>query len=252
MSSAGSDLRESTRAALGVVPIDDDVVAMRPLHRIPLVQHAVAALAASGVVTLVVVAASPGLVATLSASLAAVSTGTGVPVRVVPAVGTGAGRQLDVALAETGGDPAPELVVLHYCCHPLATPELVKDVVARLSGEDARAARFAAAIPVRPVVDTLKVLDREDAVTGTVQREGFRLVFSPQVYRREALAGWLAEAADDELDVPGPDAIPRLVQRVGGRLLSVPAPGELVRIVVEEDLMLAAAMMQVREHTGER
>ena len=78
-------------------------------------------------------------------------------------------------------DPvAPDPVILvHDAARPLATPELVGAVAAA-------AARYGAAIPVLPVMETLKRLDG-DLVGVTVDRTGVVAAQTPQGVRRSLL-----------------------------------------------------------------
>ena len=235
-----------SRSVPAVVPVADDdgpvpggPPAFRELDGIPLLRRAVAALAAAGVVERIVVACPRPLAAAAGDLTLPPAGGSWVPVDVVPTAGPGPGHRLRSTLADLTG---AELVVVHDPLHPLAPPALVDEVVAALREAPAD---VVAAVPVRPVTDTLKWVDEDDVVRSTADREGFRLVYSPQAHRLRPLAEALAGATDEELGRAGADVLPRLVQDRGGRLVSVPAPGEVFRVATPEDVALAEAMLRV-------
>lgn len=156
--------------------------------------------------------------------------------------GPGPGHRLRDALDGLRADT----VVVHDPLHALAATDFVTRVVHAL---DQAGPDVFAAVPVRPVTDTLKVLAPDDVIAGTADREHFRMVYTPQAYRAGPLLAALDMATDEELRLPEADLLPRLVQRIGGRLLSVQAPSEVFRIVDEEDLVLAEAMLHVAAGT---
>jgi 2-C-methyl-D-erythritol 4-phosphate cytidylyltransferase len=140
-----------------------------------------------------------------------------------------------------------DIVVLHDPLYPLAPAALVRLVVQALHDHPAAAA----AVPVRQVTDTLKRLDEQDVVETTVDRASHRMVFSPQAYRVRALLAALSEtgaaagstaAGEGDLQV---HTLPERVQATGGRLVPVPAPGEVFRVGHRDDLALVEAMVQV-------
>jgi 2-C-methyl-D-erythritol 4-phosphate cytidylyltransferase len=239
--------------AVGIVPVGQDdrqapagCAALRVLRGVPLVRRAVGALARSGAVGQIVVVVPPALADPITDLL------VDLDVRVLPVRENGPGHRVLAALYEVLHDreadlgPAPDgesrLVVVHDPLHPLAPAELVRAVLTRL-GE--APPHCHAVVPVRPVTDTLKWVDEDDVVTSTVDRGGYRMVYSPQAYRPAALLAALEVAGGAELRAPGADVLPRLVQGAGGGLLSVPAPGEVFRIATEDDLLLAEAMLHV-------
>jgi 2-C-methyl-D-erythritol 4-phosphate cytidylyltransferase len=235
-----------TRSVPAVVPVapDDFHVpggppAFRELDGVPLLRRAVAALAAAAVVERIVVACPRPLAAAAGDLTLPPAGESWVPVDVVPTAGPGPGHRLRAMLADL---TASELVVVHDPLHPLAPPALVCEVVDALREAPAD---VVAAVPVRPVTDTLKWVDEDDVVRSTADREGFRMVYSPQAHRLRPLAAALAAATDDDLRGAGADVLPRLVQDRGGRLVSVPAPGEVFRIATPEDVALAEAMLHV-------
>jgi 2-C-methyl-D-erythritol 4-phosphate cytidylyltransferase len=239
--------------ALGIVPVTHDdrdapagCAALRELRGLTLVRRAVGALARSGRVSRVLVPAPPALLAVLAEQLRA-GLPASVDVEVIPVTENGPGARVRAVLAGAAAavcaDPAG-VVVVHDPLHPLAPSGLVHAVVDLLAAEQGGGA-CAGVVPVRPVTDTLKWVDEDDVVTGTADRQTFRMVYSPQAYRAGVLAAALATASPEDLRRRGAEVIPRVVEAAGGRLRTVPAPGEVFRIATTDDLVLAEAMLHV-------
>jgi len=88
----------------------------------------------------------------------------------------GATRQASVhAGLEALRPRAPDLVLVHDAARPFASPALIARGIAA-----ARAC--GAAIPALPVADTVKTVDSDGAVTGTIDRAQLRLVQTPQAF----------------------------------------------------------------------
>jgi 2-C-methyl-D-erythritol 4-phosphate cytidylyltransferase len=227
---------------LGVVPVllDDPegpmgCAALRVLRGSSLVHRAAAALARSGVADRVVVAVPEVL---LDAVTAAVAQPPIAPdVRVVPAARGGLGHEELAALVSASGDAAT--VVVHDPRYPLARAALAGTAVRALEAPGEQAA---AVVPVRPVTDTLKWVDADGAITGTADRDRFRLVCGPAAYRTAALVEAL-RAAPTGAAAGGAESLPRLVREAGGRVIFLPAPSDVLRVATAEDVVLAEAML---------
>ncbi|HEY6254865.1 MAG TPA: bifunctional 2-C-methyl-D-erythritol 4-phosphate cytidylyltransferase/2-C-methyl-D-erythritol 2,4-cyclodiphosphate synthase [Xanthobacteraceae bacterium] len=88
----------------------------------------------------------------------------------------GATRQASVrAGLEALAPRRPDLVLVHDAARPFASPALIARGIAA-----ARAC--GAAIPVLAIPDTVKTVDRDGAVTGTIDRAQLRLVQTPQAF----------------------------------------------------------------------
>jgi 2-C-methyl-D-erythritol 4-phosphate cytidylyltransferase len=245
-----------------VVPVDVDdrtaplgCAALRELRRRPLVLWAASALQSSGVAREVVVAVPPAL----QEAVAQILPASEVPVEVLPvqadghghrllaalrarpATGWATGRAAGTATGAAAGDA--DVVVVHDPLHPLSSPGLVRDVVRDLLATPG----LAASIPARAVTDTLKWVDEDEVVLGTADREAYRMVYSPQAYRRGALQDALSRADDQALRAHGCEVLPHLVQACGGAVSLVPSGGEALRVAGEEDLVLAEARLHVAD-----
>ncbi|TMK39455.1 MAG: 2-C-methyl-D-erythritol 4-phosphate cytidylyltransferase [Actinobacteria bacterium] len=183
----------------------------------PMVDWSVRALSESPAIERIVVALPPGAEAPAGA--------TGV------AGGPSRSASVRAALGAVGpGDP----VLVHDAARPLLTAELVARVLEGLSdGADG-------AIAAAPVTDTIKQVDAEGRVTGTLERERLWAVQTPQAFRRHALERaldvdprTLAAATDDAW----------LVERSGGVVRVVPAPPGNLKVTELDDLVRAEAAL---------
>jgi 2-C-methyl-D-erythritol 4-phosphate cytidylyltransferase len=236
-----TDRLDRTRA-IGVVPVVHDdreapagCRALRPLAGITLLRRVTEASARSGALERLLVPVPPAVVGAAEELLADLAD---VPVELVPAQRNGFGARLLAAL-RTAPLPPDGVVVVADPLHPLAPAALVLDVLAGLAADGG----CAGVVPVGPVTDTLKWVDEDDVITATADREAFRVVHSPQAYRAGALVAALERAGEPALRAGGVESLPRLVLAAGGRLVTVPAPGELVRITGPDELLLAEALL---------
>lgn len=147
-------------------------------------------------------------------------------------VAGGATRQDSVraGLAETVA--ADEVVLVHDAARPFVTSELVTRVVeaARASG---------AAIPVAPVVDTIKRV-RAGRVGETVDRESLGAAQTPQGFDRRLLLRAYAAAARDGVALTD-EAM--AMERVGRPVTAVPGSVRNFKITTAEDLDRARALL---------
>jgi 2-C-methyl-D-erythritol 4-phosphate cytidylyltransferase len=209
--------------------------ALRELGGVPILVHAVRALARARSVDLVVVAAPPEEVGAVSALLA--DHDVPAEVSVVPG---GATRQESVRLAVGTLPDAVEVVLVHDAARPLVPVELVDAVAAAV------AAGADAVVPVLPLADTVKQVDA-DVVVATPDRSGLRAVQTPQGFRRAVLADAHAMAAGvDATDDAG------LVEALGLRVRTVPGHAEAFKVTRPLDLLLAEALLAQRRAAGVR
>ncbi len=96
--------------------------------------------------------------------------------RLLPAVFGGATRQDSVrAGLEALAARKPDIVLIHDAARPFASPTLITRAIAA-------AAQNGAAVPVLPVADTVKTVDADGLVTGTLDRSLLRAVQTPQAF----------------------------------------------------------------------
>jgi len=206
--------------------------ALRLLGGVPMLVHAVRALAAARAVDLVVVAAPPDDVEQVRRLLVSYDQ-LGAQVDVVAG---GATRQESVAAALAALSPAVDVVLVHDAARPLAPAELADAVV--------RAVRAGAeaVVPVLPVADTVKRVDGNGHVRETVPRTDLRAVQTPQGFRRDVLAA--AHAAAGPAAAVTDDA--GLVEHLGRPVQTVPGAEEAFKVTRPLDLLLAESLLARR------
>jgi 2-C-methyl-D-erythritol 4-phosphate cytidylyltransferase len=208
--------------------------ALRPLGGVPMLVHAVRALARARTVDLVVVAAPPTGVALVEAELRDRIVGAEVLV-----VAGGETRQASVRLALDALPAGVDVVLVHDAARPLVPPELVDAVSSAVrAGADA-------VVPGVPVADTVKRVDDAAGVVETLDRSVLRAIQTPQGFRRQVLEAAHASAGDaDATDDAG------LVERAGGAVRVVPGAEEAFKVTRPLDLVLAESVLARRRADG--
>lgn len=108
------------------------------------------------------------------------------------------------------------------------------------------AAKRGAAIPVVPVTATLKRLDGEKSVAGTVSREGLFEAQTPQVFRRDIILDAYAKlegTSASETDPPVTDDS-QVVAAAGHPVTTIVGDPRNIKITTKGDLPLAAAILK--------
>jgi 2-C-methyl-D-erythritol 4-phosphate cytidylyltransferase len=139
--------------------------------------------------------------------------------------------------------PAPDAIVLvHDAARPLVRAEDVRAVLAA-------ARRTGAAVGGWPVADTMKRIDGESRIVGSVDREGLFAVATPQAFRAgrlfEAMAkgGDAAFAATDEASI---------VQAAGFPVAAVPVSRFLFKVTWARELEEAVLLSRLGLFSGGR
>lgn len=123
-----------------------------------------------------------------------------------------------------------DVIVVHDAARPLASPELFAAVV-----EAVRAGDVDGAIPVVPVVDTLKRIVG-GRVVGSVDRDGLLAVQTPQAFAAGALRAAhadMGEATDDA----------GMLEAAGLTVTAVEGDPRNFKLTRPEDLVLAEALL---------
>lgn len=131
-------------------------------------------------------------------------------------------------LAVIPGDAT--VILVHDAARPLATTSLFRSVIASVRGG------VDAVIPAVPVVDTIKRVDSEMNVLGTIDRSELVAVQTPQGFEANALRRAHAGGADATDDAA-------LVEQIGGRVIAVPGEAHNLKITVLSDLRVVEALL---------
>jgi 2-C-methyl-D-erythritol 4-phosphate cytidylyltransferase len=126
-----------------------------------------------------------------------------------------------------------ERVVVHEYARPLATVDLVRGTMDALEAADA-------AVTATPVMETLKVVEAT-SVEGTIDRSNLWHMQRPQAFRLAILLEAHRRAARDGVD--GLEDV-GAVERYGGTIALVPGSPTNMKIVADDDLQLATAIVQ--------
>ncbi|MEV7021179.1 2-C-methyl-D-erythritol 4-phosphate cytidylyltransferase [Kitasatospora sp. NPDC093558] len=218
--------------------------ALRELGGVPLLVHAVRALARSRAVGLVVVAAPADGVAEVVALLDS----HGLDGKDIRVVAGGATRQESVRLGLAAIPEDVEIVLVHDAARPLVPVEVVDAVAAAVR------AGAEAVVPAVPLADTVKRVEPNpggpEPVLDTPDRSTLRAVQTPQGFDRATLAAVhakaLAEEAAGGTGVPPVTDDAGLVERFGGRVVVVPGHEEAFKVTRPLDLVLAEAVLARR------
>ena len=128
-------------------------------------------------------------------------------------------------------------VVVHDGARPLVTEEVIRDVVE--AGK-----RFGGALAGLPVEETLKEVDAEAAVQGTIDRSRYYRAQTPQCFRHRILREAFERAIADGFS--GTDEA-QLVERIGATVQMVPGSVKNLKVTTREHLALAAYYLKLEE-----
>lgn len=145
-------------------------------------------------------------------------------------VAGGSTRQASVAVGLQHVDT--DHVLVHDASRPLIRIALVRNVLDALRDADA-------VIPVMPVDETLKSVT-DDGVVATVLRSGLWRAQTPQGFDSEILKRAHEKALDEGFEATDEAG---LIERYGGRVVTVPGDLRNVKITYAEDFELAEALL---------
>jgi 2-C-methyl-D-erythritol 4-phosphate cytidylyltransferase len=134
-----------------------------------------------------------------------------------------------------------EIVLVHDAARPLVSVRIIDAVIAATL-------QYGAAIPVLGLADTVKRLGPDGSVAATVAREELGLAQTPQGFRTDLLRAAYDRAAREGYGATD-DA--GLVERAGGRVMTVEGSAENLKVTTPADLELAEALLEHRARGGE-
>lgn len=129
------------------------------------------------------------------------------------------------------------VVVVHDAARPLVTDDTIERVIQQARGG-------VGALAALPVVDTLKRVDEQGTVVGTVDRTGLWRAQTPQAFPREMLERAHVSARAEGVDATD-DA--GLCERIGERVVVVRGSEKALKITEEADFARAEALSLLAE-----
>ncbi|MGW5849325.1 2-C-methyl-D-erythritol 4-phosphate cytidylyltransferase [Streptomyces sp. NPDC055254] len=216
--------------------------ALRALGGIPMLVHAVRAMARSRAVSLVVVVAPSGGAAEVRRMLDEHALPERTEILVVPG-GETRQESVNAGLAALPHDVTS--VLIHDAARPLVPVDTVDSVV------EAVRAGAPAVVPALPLADTVKEVEpggpgEPEPVVATPERARLRAVQTPQGFDRDTLARAHREIA---VDGEGATDDAGMVERLGVTVVVVPGHEEAFKVTRPLDLVLAEAVLARRRAT---
>ncbi len=129
------------------------------------------------------------------------------------------------------------IVAVHDAARPLVTSRMIEDVIAE-------ARRGHGAAPGLPVVDTLKSVDENGIIDGTVDRSRIVRIQTPQAFPRTMIESAHAAALRDGIKATDDAA---LCERLGFPIVVVPGSERALKITTDADFVRADALSILTE-----
>jgi 2-C-methyl-D-erythritol 4-phosphate cytidylyltransferase / 2-C-methyl-D-erythritol 2,4-cyclodiphosphate synthase len=150
-----------------------------------------------------------------------------------PAAG-GATRQSSVrAGLEALNTQAPGFVLIHDAARPFLSADLIDRAIKAAKNDGA-------AIPAVPITDTVKQVDDQDTVTGTLDRGRLRTVQTPQAFAYDLIVDFHRRAAAAGRDDFTDDAA--LAEWAGHRVSVFAGEASNVKLTTNDDFFRAEAL----------
>lgn len=131
---------------------------------------------------------------------------------------------------------AAKLIAIHDGARPLVTADLILRTVYAAS-------EHMAAAPAVPSIDTLKAVDAEGCIIGTVDRETTLRIQTPQVFRAELIKGALTKAVEKGMTLTDDCAA---AEMMGVRTKTVLGDEDNIKITTPRDMLFAAEILKER------
>ena len=136
-----------------------------------------------------------------------------------------------------------KLIAIDDGARPLVSVELIENTIRA-------AAKYKAAVPAIKSVDTLKLAEDGDTVTGSLDRELVLRVQTPQVFDADLIKGALTFAAEKKLPLTDDCSA---VELMGVKARIVPGEEDNIKLTTPRDMLFAAAILKDRgEYLADR
>ena len=129
-----------------------------------------------------------------------------------------------------------DFVAIHDGARPLIKPETISETVSEAE------VYGAAAVAIRSR-DTIKTIDSEGFIVGTVERENTALVQTPQTFRRDLIVQAHQKAIEEGYTATDDCA---LVEHMGQKIKMVYIPYFNIKLTVPDDISLATSILKSR------
>ncbi len=147
-------------------------------------------------------------------------------------------RHISVACGLDEVDGAATIVAVHDAARPFAPARMIARMYTVMREE-----RVDGVIPVVTIPDALKHVDGESGrVVKTLSRGRVFAAQTPQVFRPDVLRRAHSYYAGLDYPDPAPDDAAK-VERIGGRVVTVPGDRLAMKITYPEDLLLARTLL---------
>lgn len=208
----------------------------RLLNGRSVVAHAVTAFLQHPAVTQIIIVCAPERAAALKASLGDLANDTRLNIT------NGGARRQDSVLAGLQAADAGDatLVAIHDAARPIVPQPVVNRLLHAMGGG------AAAALPVMPVVDTVKAVS-DNAVNGTVDRSGLAAAQTPQVFH---LADILSLHQAHDADTQITDDI-QLIEASGRPVAAVEGDRRLMKLTTAEDFAILETLIRTAEGSNQ-
>lgn len=149
----------------------------------------------------------------------------------------GAVRSESVFRGVCAASRSSDYICVHDCARPFVTPELIDETIRE-------AIRTGAASACSPVTDTVKYVDEERHVIYTPVRKHLIAMQTPQVFRKDQYRAAYAIALRKKADYTDETA---MLEAAGVKVAYVRGPASNIKLTTKEDLLLARAIVLLRE-----
>ena len=150
---------------------------------------------------------------------------------------SGGATRMESALAGvSAARHGAELIAIHDGARPLVSQEVISRTILA-------AHRHYSAVPVIPSTDTLKSVDADGVITGTVDRASTVRVQTPQVFNADLIKGALTKAVEQGLTLTDDCSA---MDMMGVKTVTVEGDPDNIKITTPNDLVTARAIVDSR------
>lgn len=129
-----------------------------------------------------------------------------------------------------------KLIAIHDGARPFVTDEVIRRTV------DAAAA-YMSAVPVIRSTDTLKAIDEDGLITGSVDRDRTVRVQTPQIFNADLIKGALTKAVSDRLTLTDDCSA---IEIMGIKTHTVDGDEDNIKLTTPRDLQLGELILKTR------